>query len=281
MPNRSEPRKRIVRETLADQVASDITNQILSGGFVPGTALPTEPQLAETYGVSRSAVRDATRLLLARGLVEVRHGKGVFVTDSQREPFADALVLALRRAGATAWDVDEFMQSLVVTAVSLATANATDDEIDEIEELVAGFLRALEASSAASRDGTEFPEAAVAAEEAFDRLYETLFKATHNCVLQYVAQPLRALSRLREWDLSQVSDDVGTKDVQDVDRRFLETLLECLRSRDPSRAATAFDEFNQLPEEAVDTLKRTPVGEVARIVLTSSDWHPKDSKGGE
>ena len=279
MSNQSKPRKQVVRETLADQVAADITNEILSGSLPPGTALPAEPQLAETYGVSRSAVRDATRLLIARGLVEVRHGKGVFVTDSQRGPFADALVLALRRAGATAWDVDEFMQNLVATAVSLATANATDEEIDEIEESAATYLEAIKASNGAE-DEAAFAQIARTAEEAFDRIYETLFAATHNCVLQYVAQPLRALRRLREWDLSEVSDDVGSSDVQDVDRRFLETLVQCLRSRDPSRAPTELSEFNQLPEEAVDALKRTPVGEVARIVLTSSPQRPKDSKGG-
>jgi len=257
-----------VRETLADQVASDITDQILSGSLKAGAALPTEPQLAETYGVSRSAVRDATRLLMARGLVEVRHGKGVFVTFSQREPFADALVLALRRDGATAWDVDEFMERLDSMAVSLATANASDEEIDEIERLSATFVKALEASNDV-KDESTFDRVAQAAEGAFDQLHEALFEATHNRVLQHVAQPLRALRRLREWDLSQVSDHLEPVDVQDVDRRFLETLLECLRSRDPSRAATAFDGIVQLPEEAIDTLKRTPVGQVARIVVTS------------
>jgi len=269
MSNRPEPRRPLVRETLADQVAADITARILSGELAAGTALPTEPQLAETYGVSRSAVRDATRLLIARGLVEVRHGKGVFVTASQREPFADALLLALRRGGATAWDIDEFMGHLVVSAASLATENASDGEIAAIEESAETYLAALEASNAAEDEAT-FDQIARTAEEAFDRVYEGLFEATHNRVLQYVARPLRALRRLRQWDLSQVADEVKIADVQDVDRRFLKTLLECLRSGDPSRAATALVEFGELPDEAVDALKRTPAGEVARIVLTSA-----------
>jgi len=281
MANRSEPRRPVVRETLADQVASDITDQILSGSLRAGDALPTEPQLAETYGVSRSAVRDATRLLMARGLVEVRHGKGVFVTSSQQEPFADALILALRRDGATAWDVDEFMERLDRMAVSLATANASDEEIDEIERLSVTFVKALEASNDV-KDESTFDQVAQAVKGALDQVYEALFEATHNRVLQHVAQPLRALPRLREWDLSQVSDHLEPADIQDVDRRFLETLVECLRSRDPSRAATAlaaFDGIVQLPEEAIDALKRTPVGEVARIVLTSVKRDAKTDGG--
>lgn len=43
-------------------------------------------------------VRDATRILMAQGLVEVKHGLGVFVTPPQNEAFGEALLLALRRA---------------------------------------------------------------------------------------------------------------------------------------------------------------------------------------
>ena len=52
-------------------------------------------------------VRDATRILMAQGLVEVKHGLGVFVTPPQNEAFGEALFLALRRAGATVWDVEQ------------------------------------------------------------------------------------------------------------------------------------------------------------------------------
>ena len=53
-------------------------------------------------------VRDATRILMAQGMVEVKHGLGVFVTPPQNEAFGEALLLTLRRAGATVWDVEQF-----------------------------------------------------------------------------------------------------------------------------------------------------------------------------
>jgi len=263
-----ESRRPIRRETLADQVAADLTERILAGEFPGGVALPTEPQLSDEYEVSRSVIRDATRLLVARGLVEVRHGKGVFVTSSQRGPFADALMLALRRDGATAWDVDQFMEWLMIVAVSLATMNATDDEIEEIGQLGETFLDALAASGEA-QDEEDFLVVAQRAEQAFGCFYGALIDATHNKVLQHIAQPLLALRRLREWDLSQVVGEPGLPDPQDVDRRFHEAIVDCLRSRDPSRAASVLYDFFTLPREAIDTLKRTPVGEVARIVITS------------
>ena len=64
------PKRPLKRETLADRVSADITERILTQELVGGAALPTEPELAESYGVSRSVIRDATRLLAARGLVD-------------------------------------------------------------------------------------------------------------------------------------------------------------------------------------------------------------------
>jgi DNA-binding FadR family transcriptional regulator len=279
MPSTDAAHRPVRRETLADQIASDITNQILDGELVSGSALPAEPQLAEQYGVSRSVIRDATRLLLARGLVEVRQGKGVFVTASQSEPFADALLLALRRDGATAWDVDEFVDRLDILAVSLATENATDEEIDEIERRSGAFLEALEASNDAA-DEAAFERVAQHAEETYDSLHEALIAATHNKVLEHVARPLRALRRLREWDLSQVADEIDAIDIHEFDRRAQAAILECLRSRDPSRAEPALSGIVQLPQEAIDALKRTPVGEVAHIVMTVVPTDLKEESSG-
>jgi len=96
------------KQTLAEQMAETVQELILSGEVQGGVTLPTEPELAEQFGVSRAVVRDATRILMARGLVEVEHGRGVFVTQPQNEAFGEALLLALRRVGATVWDVEQF-----------------------------------------------------------------------------------------------------------------------------------------------------------------------------
>ena len=201
------------------------------------------------------------------------------MTSSQSEPFADALLLALRRDGATAWDVDEFVDRLDILAVSLATENATDEEIDEIERRSGAFLEALEVTNDAA-DEAAFERVARRAEEAYDNLHEALISAAHNKVLEHVARPLRALRRLREWDLSEVAGVPGIPDPQDVDRRFHEAIVTCLRSRDPATAAVALSNFYVLPQEAIDTLKRTPVGEVARIVITAVPTDSKEESNG-
>lgn len=62
-----------------DRVATHIREQIRSGHLAPAAALPSERQFAEGYGVTRETIRRAIAQLRSEGLVQVLHGKGVFV----------------------------------------------------------------------------------------------------------------------------------------------------------------------------------------------------------
>jgi len=261
-------KKPMKRETLADRVAADITQHILAGDIEGEMALPTEPELAEQYGVSRSVIRDATRLLSARGLVEIRHGKGVFVTASQKEPFADALMLALRRDNATAWDAEEFTLQMFPVAVALATANGTEEEIAGLESLAERFLHALAKSNETTTEA-EFESLNQDAQLALDQFQLAIYRATHNKVMHQFAEPLRSLRKLRRWDLSHVEDDMDQDTFQQLDRVFLREVLSCLRSGDPNRAYSKLAPFASLPPEAVAAMRKTPIGESPRIVIRS------------
>ena len=67
------------RPSLSSQVADAIRGQIEAGYYAPGDKLPTEPALIDKFGFSRTVVREAIAALRADGLVESRHGSGVFV----------------------------------------------------------------------------------------------------------------------------------------------------------------------------------------------------------
>ena len=67
------------RPKLSESVVAAIRKQLLAGEILPGQKLPTEGQLTETFGVSRTVIREALAKLAADGLVEPRQGAGVFV----------------------------------------------------------------------------------------------------------------------------------------------------------------------------------------------------------
>jgi GntR family transcriptional regulator len=63
------------------QVEESLLRSLASGALPPGTRLPSEDSLIESYAVSRTTIRTAIQSLLARGLIEIRRGKGTFVTE--------------------------------------------------------------------------------------------------------------------------------------------------------------------------------------------------------
>jgi GntR family transcriptional regulator len=73
------------------RIADQLQTQIEAGEWAPGTKLPTEPELRVIFdNASRNTVRDAIKLLVSRGLVETRPGRGTFVLD-KIDPFVTTL----------------------------------------------------------------------------------------------------------------------------------------------------------------------------------------------
>src|ERR1700757_1848598 len=66
---------------LYEQIVAQIEESIVKGDLKPGDQLPAERDLAQRFGVSRTAVREAVKALREKGLVEADSGKGTFITD--------------------------------------------------------------------------------------------------------------------------------------------------------------------------------------------------------
>src|SRR5258707_4350974 len=79
-------------EPMYRQIAEDLRQKIESGELGHGDQLPTELELREQYDTSRNTIRDAIRLLIARGLVDTRPGQGTFVVP-KINPFVTTLFI--------------------------------------------------------------------------------------------------------------------------------------------------------------------------------------------
>jgi GntR family transcriptional repressor for pyruvate dehydrogenase complex len=88
---------RTVRSSrLYEQIVQQIEESILSGALKPGDQLPAERELANRFGVSRTAVREAVKALREKGLVESYSGKGTFVTNGTSQVIRQSLDLMTR-----------------------------------------------------------------------------------------------------------------------------------------------------------------------------------------
>jgi GntR family transcriptional regulator len=133
------------------QIAEDLQQKIESGEVVPDEQLPTEVELGEEYEASRNTVRDAIKLLIARGLVETRPGQGTFVV-TKIVPYVTVLT---GEPDSSAGESDIY--TLEVTA-SRRTPTTTDPrvEIQRSEGMVAEALGLEGGTEVAARHQQRF-----------------------------------------------------------------------------------------------------------------------------
>ncbi|GAA2947879.1 FadR/GntR family transcriptional regulator [Streptomyces violaceus] len=126
---------------LAQAVMESLTDTIVSGAIPPGSTLPVEPELCETFGVSRITIREAVKSLEAKGLVQARQGYGTTVTPPEEWNLLDPVVLA-----ATVQHDDQLVvldqlvdirSTLEAQMTAQAAELATDDDLRAIEQLLA------------------------------------------------------------------------------------------------------------------------------------------------
>jgi GntR family transcriptional repressor for pyruvate dehydrogenase complex len=124
------------RNKVYEDVARQIERLILKK-LRPGDKLPSERELAENLGVSRSSIRDAIRSLELMGVVEPRQGAGTIVCEISTNSLANPLANALKRKEDLVNELLDFRKMLEPPLAARAATHASVDEIAEMEEILA------------------------------------------------------------------------------------------------------------------------------------------------
>jgi DNA-binding FadR family transcriptional regulator len=120
---------------LPEKIAQDLMRQILAGEFDDAHILPSERALQDSFGVSRTVVREALKLLAARGLVLTGTGQGAVVSKNLTAPAIDALLLAFHRAHVRLEDLLNTRLLIEPEAAALAAQHATPLQIRRLHDL--------------------------------------------------------------------------------------------------------------------------------------------------
>ena len=94
--------------TLSQLVLESIQESIRDGEFRPGEALPSERELAERYGVGKSSIREAVKMLQVLGVVETAQGRGTYLRRSVGPQILRPLLLDMMLLRTSAEDLYEF-----------------------------------------------------------------------------------------------------------------------------------------------------------------------------
>lgn len=117
----------IQKKSLADMIAETLKQQITEGTYRVGDKLPTEPELMKTFGVGRSSVREAVKLLVNMGVVRVQQGSGTFVAVPSNN---DDVNIKMSTADRT--ELDEVRKILDIAIVEKAVARRTEKDIERM-----------------------------------------------------------------------------------------------------------------------------------------------------
>ncbi len=127
--------------TLAQRVVAGLKDKILAGVLPPGHKLPSEAELIDEYGVSRTVVREAVTRLRAEGLVETFQGRGSYVL-AMPEPTSFTVESAAIRTHHDVLDMIDFRLGIESEAAALAAARVTAAGIEKIQAALDAFVDA-------------------------------------------------------------------------------------------------------------------------------------------
>lgn len=116
--------KPIIRKSLAEEVAHTLKHRIKSGLLAIDTQLPPEPELMKSFGVGRSSIREAIKILAQSGFVKVQQGLGTFVIS-----YVGNAELNDKIESADFAEVFEVRQILELKIIEKAANNRTDEHI--------------------------------------------------------------------------------------------------------------------------------------------------------
>jgi GntR family transcriptional repressor for pyruvate dehydrogenase complex len=210
---------KIQRIDLVNQVANQLRESILNNGFAPASLLPGEITLAGQFGVSRTVVREALRVLSAQGLVEISHGRPARVKHADHHASVETLGALFKRSNVTPLDLVEVRRVLEGEIAALAAERATSEQ-----------LKVLKADCQALKQASTKNQSAQA-DVAF---HVHLAEATGNPCFVRTIQTMRALF----FESIRETQERCGPNVHDA-------ILESVEARDPARARLAMFEHIQ------------------------------------
>lgn len=207
-----------------DRIVITLGKQIVSGKYVPGSALPTEMALCVEFETSRNIIREVFRSLMAKRLIAIKWYRGAFVSPRNQWNYLDTDLLQ--------WVLENDYDPRLIRAMSeirnlvepaiarWAAERATSGDLAEIESALNDMI-----TNNQNRDA--FNEADI-------RYHEAVLQSVHNPILQQVSVAIRSLQRAvfkRTW----------TDDEANIPKTLREhkALFDAIRHQDSDAAEQA------------------------------------------
>ena len=201
------------------QLSEQMARRIVAGQYAPGSKLPNENDLSRRLDVSRTTLREAISFLVAQGILEIRRGKGTYVSEELPAVGLDMTALAGVRSRVRAKDLFEMRLIFEPATVALACQRATDEELRQI-------ARKADRVERIAAEGGDWP----LADQEF---HWAIIKASHN---EYMRR-LYPIINSAVNEILQINEN--RQQMQEIALKDNKLILEFLLRRDEAGARHA------------------------------------------
>lgn len=209
-----------ISSNAVQQIIDAFTKALLEGSLRPGDQIPTEVELSEKFGVARNTAREAIKILVAMGVLEIRRPVGTFVCSGLTEPMISPLlygvILGRSDKSGELMDLREIME---IGTMMTVIRNASDEEISTLSAPLSDL------EEACRREGPSI-------EEVFqkdDLFHEAVMGLAHNRMVEKIAATVRTMTYdMRHESVARMLETGSAEELYLAH----EKLYRLLRSRD-------------------------------------------------
>ena len=137
----------IHRKDVTSGIVDNVLQMIADGVWAPEEQLPSQRKLAQLMDVSMASLREALYSLQARGVLEMRHGSGTFVSNNTMDPGEKLIELSLLLGGLDIKMFFEAREVIETGLASLAAEHATEEQIDRLFQILEKQQKTFESGS--------------------------------------------------------------------------------------------------------------------------------------
>ncbi len=208
------------KQSLSLKIERTIENAIREKKLPIGSKLPTERELCESFGVSRTALREALRRLSARGLITIQKGSGMHVSEIKIEDAIRTLNLYydLKFDNQLLSQFIEVRRIFEPEIAKLAAKNRSEENIHELDRLIDEFEKC-------NPDNTQMEA------DLDNRFHLTVTKSTQNPIMQITMEPIYSLlPRMRNYIYANIEGE------KENTLKSHKKLISAIRKKEPEEA---------------------------------------------
>lgn len=200
----------IKNKLLAEQIQDQLYNYILNTPISIGAKLPNEFELGEKFGVGRSTIREAVKLLISRGILEVRRGAGTYVISATPSDLDPLGLRAVEDKMALALDLANVRIILEPGIAEMAALNATPQDVEKLHDLCRLIEEKIETGESYIEDDIAFHTCVAACSK--NMVVEQLIPIIDTAVLMFVNVTHTKLTRETIMTHRAVAEAIAERD---------------------------------------------------------------------